>query len=424
MSDMEATGESFYDIFIDSTDIRTKTKVFYPKFIDICNHGEYFYRRTLVSGNSHRVATVDAESGAERDMLMFASNNYLGLSTHPRIIEAVKKATDKYGYGTGSVALLSGTSDIHRMLERRIADFYKCESAVVFPTGYQANLGTLQAMLLENDVALADMYSHASLIDGVRLSSGTLKYFQHNDMNHLERLMQRASKFFKGKLIMVDGVFSMDGDIAPLDRIRELAASYGAAILVDEAHALGMIGPNGRGTAELFGLEGQIDLTIGTLSKAPAGIGGYLTGKAETIEYVRHFARSYIFSTSIPAPVAAGLIEAFDIIETDTALRGRLRANTEYLLNGFRKIGLNAIRSQTAIIPVIIPDENILRKVCKGLHERGIFATPVTFPAVAKGRSRIRFSVMATHSTEELNLLLNAMEDLTKIYRLADSAEQ
>ena len=211
----------------------------------------------------------------------------------------------------------------------------------------------------------------------------------------------------------------MDGDIAPLDEIQKLAKAYGAAVLVDEAHAVGMIGTTGRGSAEHFGLDGQIDLTIGTLSKAPSGIGGYLAGKAEIIEYVRHFARSYIFSTSIPVPVAAGLIEVFDIIEHDAELRNRLRSNIEYLLAGFHRLGFHTFGSSTAIIPVLIADDIKLRKVCKALHERGIFATPVTFPAVAKGRSRIRFSVMATHTREELDTLLTAMSELKQTFDLS-----
>ena len=422
MSEIEATTESLYEPPPESNDITEKARFFFPRLLDIQNKGHYIYRRTLASASGHRVTTVDPESGKKREMLMFASNNYLGLSTHPRVIEAARSAVTEYGYGTGSVALLSGTSDVHRRLEKKIADFYRCEAAVVFPTGYQANVGTIQAMLTGCDVAISDMYSHASLIDGVKLSEGTLKYFQHNDMDHLERTLKRASKFFKGKMIIVDGVFSMDGDIAPLDRIQALAAEHGASVLVDEAHAVGMIGPNGRGTADHFGLEGKIDLTLGTLSKAPSGIGGYLTGKAEIVEYVRHFARSYIFSTSIPVPVAAGLIEVFDVIEHDAELRNRLRTNVEYLSSGFHRLGFHTFGSSTAIIPVLIPDDIKLRRVCKELHERGIFATPVTFPAVAKGRSRIRFSVMATHTRDELATLLNTMEELKKSYNLGEDS--
>ena len=419
MSENEATTESLYEPPPESNDITEKARFFYPKLLDIQQKGHYTYRRTLASASQHRVTTVDPATGDKRDMLMFASNNYLGLSTHPRVVEAAQKAVVDYGYGTGSVALLSGTSDVHRRLEQKIAEFYRCESAVVFPTGYQANVGTIQAILGADDVAISDMYAHASLIDGVKLSEGTLKYFQHNDMAHLEQTLKRASRFFKGKLIMVDGVFSMDGDVAPLDEIQKLAKAYGASVLVDEAHALGMIGASGRGSAEQFGLEGQIDLTIGTLSKAPSGIGGYLTGKAEIVEYVRHFARSYIFSTSIPVSVAAGLIEVFDIIEHDTDLKNQLRINVEYLLAGFKRLGFDTFGSSTAIIPVLIPDDIKLRKVCKALHERGIFATPVTFPAVAKGRSRIRFSVMATHTREELDTLLNTMSELKQTFALA-----
>lgn len=418
MKNSEATTEDLYMPAPESKNLKEKTGYFYEKLVEIQNKGHYTYRRTLASASKNRVTTTDPVSGDKNEMLMFASNNYLGLSTHPQVVEAAQKALKDYGYGTGSVALLSGTSDVHRKLEQTIADFYNCESAAVFPTGYQANVGTIQAILKEKDIAISDMYAHASLIDGINLSDGSLKYFQHNDMNHLESMLKKADRFFNGKLIIVDGVFSMDGDIAPLDQIQKLAAEYNASVLVDEAHALGIIGPNGKGTAELFGLEGQVDFTIGTLSKAPSGIGGYLTGKAELVEYVRHFARSYIFSTSIPVPVAAGLIEVFNIIKTDKALREKLNNNVDYLLKGFKRLNLDTIGSQTAIIPVLVPDDIKLRMVCKSLHEKGVFATPVTFPAVAKGRSRIRFSVMATHSKEELDTLLNIMEDLHKQYDL------
>jgi 8-amino-7-oxononanoate synthase len=422
MSDRDDSVGSMYEPPPPSDDLLAKTRAFLPRLTAIQDRGGYSYRRTLTSASRNRVTVLDQETGQPREMLMFASNNYLGLATHPRVVAAAMKACEHYGYGTGSVALLSGTTDLHRRLEDRIAAFYGCERAVVFPTGYQANVGTLQALLLANDVALTDLYAHASLIDGVKLSDGTLKYYQHNDMAHLERQLERSPRFFRGRMIVTDGVFSMDGDVAPLDAIVALARSYGAAVAVDEAHALGMIGAGGRGTAERFGLTGRVDLTLGTLSKAPSAIGGYLAGTAEVVEYVRHFARSYIFSTSLPVPVVAGLIEVFEIIEHDHELRARLHRNIDHLRAGFARLGLHTFNSCTAIIPVLIADEGILRRVCADLQARGFLATPVTFPAVAKGRSRIRFSVMASHTLEELDQLLNAMADLTRQYDLAVSS--
>lgn len=412
MDTSEITMESLYDWPRGCEDIFEKAHDFYGKYEAIREAGEYSYRRQLVSAAGNRVRIWDHDLDQEREMIMFASNSYLGLSTDPRVVEASLAATKKYGYGTGSVGLMSGTTALHRELEKRIAAFYGCEAACVFPTGYQANVGTIQSMLTEEDVALADMYSHASIIDGVIMSAGTLKYFQHNDMESLDSLLKRLSRKFKGKLVVTDGVFSMDGDICPLDRIMEIARERGARVLIDEAHALGIIGPGGRGTAELYGLTGKIDLTIGTLSKAPSAIGGYLTGTREAVEFVRHFGRSYVFSTTIPAPVAAGLIEVFKILEADPEPRKKLDENRRYLVEGLHRLGFDTLDSMTAIIPVLVPDEIKLRQICKELHRRGIFVTPVTFPAVAKGRSRIRVSVMSTHTKEDLDSLLGHLEEL------------
>ncbi|MBF0410013.1 MAG: pyridoxal phosphate-dependent aminotransferase family protein [Candidatus Riflebacteria bacterium] len=412
------TTEGLYDVHADSNDIFDKAAYFFNQYQQIKSSGYYFYRRPLLSACGNKVTVMNEETGKPQEMLLFSSNSYLGLSTDSRVVEASIKAAEKYGYGTGSVALMSGTTDLLLELEKQIAEFYKCEAAAVFPTGYQANVGTIQALLGGKDVALSDMFSHASIIDGVVLSEGILKYFQHNDMESLEALLKRASRHFKGKLIVTDGVFSMDGDIAPLDRLHELARKYNARLLIDEAHALGIIGKNGRGTAEYFGLEGKIDLTIGTLSKAPSAIGGYLTGKKDVVEYVRHFARSYIFSTSIPTPVVAGLIEVFKILANDPEPRKKLTFNTSHLNKGLLELGFNTLGSTTAIIPVLIPDENKLRLVCKELFDCGFYVSPVTFPAVAKGRARLRISVSAAHTLSDLNSLLENLKDLKKKHEL------
>ncbi|NLI76364.1 MAG: aminotransferase class I/II-fold pyridoxal phosphate-dependent enzyme [Candidatus Riflebacteria bacterium] len=407
-----ATTEALYEPPPDSPDLFAKAQAFLPRLQAVQDAGGYFYRRVLTTACGNRVRVRDPQTGAEREMILFASNSYLGLATHPRVVEAARRAAATHGYGSGSVALMSGTSDLHLELEARIARFYRCEAACLFPSGYHANVGTIQALLGPRDVALADLYAHASIIDGVQLSEGTLKYFPHNDPEALEALLRKAGKHFLGRLIVTDGVFSMDGDLAPLDRLAALAGRHGARLLIDEAHALGIVGPTGRGTAEVFGLEGKIDLTIGTLSKAPAGLGGYLTGRREVVEYVRHFARSYIFSTSLPAPTVAGLIEVFRLLEEDPAPRQALQANTAYLLDGLHRLGFDTLGSTTAIIPVLIPDEHKLRLACRELHERGLYVTPVTFPAVARGRARLRLSLSSTHTRADLDLLLSVLEDL------------
>ncbi|MFZ2955737.1 MAG: pyridoxal phosphate-dependent aminotransferase family protein [Candidatus Ozemobacteraceae bacterium] len=419
---LEATTEALFEPPPESDDIFTKADHFYPRLQAIKAGKQYFYRRALSSATGRTARVLDGATGTDREMLLFSSNSYLGLSTHPKVVEASRAAAEKYGYGTGSVALMSGTTDLHLALEEKIARFYKCDAACVFPTGYQANVGTIQSLVTAQDVVLADLYAHASMIDGAHLSEGTLKYFLHNDPANLEALLKRAGRHFRGKLIVTDGVFSMDGDVAPLKELHALARKYGARLLIDEAHALGIIGASGRGTAEHYGLEGQIDLTIGTLSKAPAGIGGYLVGRSEVVEYVRHFARSYIFSTSIPAPTVAGLIAVFDILETESRHRKKLQENTTYLSAGLRNLGFDTLGSTTAIVPVLIPDEHALREICRDLHEQGIYVTPVTFPAVARGRARLRLSVSSEHEKADLDLLLGLLSKMKQKYSLGDAA--
>ena len=414
----ELTAEALYEPPPENDDLFAKAAFFHPRLEAIKTAGHYFYRRVLTTAAGNKVQTLDPASGKIREMLLFSSNSYLGLSMHPKVVAASIAAAEKYGYGTGSVALMSGTTDLHIALEEKIARFYKCEAAVVFPTGYQANIGTIQAILTDSDIALADMYAHASIVDGVKLSEGTLKYFIHNDMESLEALLKRATRHFKGKLIVTDGVFSMDGDIAPLDRLHALARKHGTRLLIDDAHGLGIIGPTGRGTAQMFGLEGEIDLTIGTLSKTPAGIGGYLTGRRDVVEYVRHFARSYIFSTSIPASVAAGLIEVFNILETESVHREKLLRNIAHVTQGLEALGFDTLGSTTAIVPVLIPDERKLRGICRDLHEAGLYVTPVTFPAVARGRARLRLSISSSHETEDLDRLLGELARMKEKYKV------
>lgn len=416
--ELELATERLYEPPPPSGDLLDKARHFSARLDAIRERGHYLFRRPLTTGSGPHVRMLDPALGREREMLLFASNNYLGLATDPRVVEASRRAAEKYGYGTGSVALFSGTTDLHLELEERIARFYRVEAATLFPTGYQANVGTIQALLGEGDAALADLYAHASIIDGVLLSRATLKYFPHNDMAGLDRLLVRLAGRANGKLIVTDGVFSMDGDLCPLDRLAAAARAHGATLLIDEAHALGIAGPTGRGTAEAFGLEGKIDATVGTLSKAPSGIGGYLAGSRALIDYVRHFGRSYIFSTTFPAPVAAGLIEVFRILETDPGPKRKLDENTKYLRDGLHRLGFDTLGSTTAIVPALVPDDLKLRLVCRDLDDEGIYAAPVTFPAVAKGRARIRISVMATHTREDLDRLLDALGRARERYDL------
>jgi 7-keto-8-aminopelargonate synthetase-like enzyme len=272
----------------------------------------HFMRRTVCSANVHRVKMADPFTGELREMIMLGSNSYLGLTNHPKVVEAAIAATRKYGYGAGSAPLFAGTTDLHLELERRMAEFYHCQAAAIFPTGYGANVGTITAMLHGNDVAVNDIYNHASIFDGCRLSGAQIQTFAHARMGHLERVLQEARGADHGMLVITDGVFSMDGDVAKLDEILPLAQKYGARVMLDDSHALGVIGPTGHGTAEHYKVLGQVDITVGTLSKCLGAIGGVVAGSAEMVDYLRFYGRSYVFSGSVPTPVVAGALAALD----------------------------------------------------------------------------------------------------------------
>jgi len=374
-------------------------------------------RRPLKTACQGRVIVTDPFTGESREMVMMASNSYFGLTSHPQVMKAAREALEKYGYGTGSVSLLAGTTDMHLELEKRIASYYGTEGAIVFPTGYSANVGTIAGLCREHDYIVNDMFNHASIYDGCRMSGASVKIFGHANMRSLEKTLKTVPAG-AGKLIITDGVFSMDGDIAPLDKIFDLAKAYNARVMIDEAHSLGIVGETGRGTAEHFGLQGKIDVTLGTLSKTPGAIGGYVAGSKSMVEYLRFYARSYFFSTSLPVPVVAGLIEIFKILETDSSFRIKLWENINYMHNGLLDLGYDICGSQTAIIPLIIGDEFKMAAMATELHQRGIFLNFVTYPAVPKKKCRLRISLMSQHTREDLDLALNALADVGRKYKI------
>jgi 8-amino-7-oxononanoate synthase len=343
---------------------------------------------------------------------MAGSNNYLGLTCHPRVKEAGIRAIQKYGCGCAGSRFLNGTLDIHEELEIKLARFFRKEAALVFATGYQTNLGAISALLGRNDVAIIDKYDHASIIDGCRLSFGKVKKYRHNDMKDLERVLEQTKG--KGKLIIVDGIFSMEGDIALLPSIVELAKAYGARIMVDDAHGIGVLGRGGRGTAEHFDLEDQVDLIMGTYSKSLAAIGGFVAGSNEVINFIKHVGRSMIFSASLPPSLVASVSEALDIIEEEPQLRERLWKNTHKMLKGYKALGFDTGDSETPIIPIIIKDSLKVYQMCRRLFENGVFVNPVVNPAVPLGRELLRTSCMATHTEEQLDRVLNAFEKIGK----------
>jgi 8-amino-7-oxononanoate synthase len=368
--------------------------------------GNYFFYREIESQQDSEVVV------AGRRVIMIGSNNYLGLTCHPRVKEAAIKATEKYGSGCAGSRLLNGNLKIHDELEAKLARFFRKEAALVFATGYQTNLGAISALVGRNDVILIDKYDHASIIDGCRLSFGHLKKYRHNDIADLARVLEATREH--GQLIVVDGVFSMEGDIADLPAIVRLARQYDARVMVDDAHGVGVLGRGGRGTAEHFGLERDVDLIMGTYSKSLAAIGGFVVGSKDVVEYIRHNARPLIFSAALAPSMAAAAAAALDIIEDEPQLLTRLWANTRKMLDGFRALGFDTGTSVTPIIPILIHDSLKTYQMCKMLFDEGIFVNPVISPAVPAGRELLRTSYMATHTDSQLDKVLSAFEKVGK----------
>ncbi|MGB2579787.1 8-amino-7-oxononanoate synthase [Elusimicrobium simillimum] len=343
-----------------------------------------------------------------RKFIMAGSNNYLGLANDPEMKKAAAEAVEKFGTGCAGSRLLNGNTIYHDKLEEQIARFKRKEAALVFAAGYQMNLGVVSALLKKGDVAIVDKLDHASILDGVKLSEGEMVRFKHNDMEDLEKVLAKIDPA-KGKLIIVDGVFSMEGDITPLPEIVRLGKKYGARIIVDDAHATGILGKTGRGTCEHFGLEnGEVDLVVGTCSKTFASVGGFVAGDADVIHYLRHNARSQIFSAALPPVCVASISKALDLIENDTSRRDSLFEKTAYLKESLAKLGFNLGESETPILPVVVGSNENCFKMWKALNEMGVFVNPVVSPAVPPGRALIRVTLMATHTKEQVDKIAEA----------------
>jgi 8-amino-7-oxononanoate synthase len=347
-----------------------------------------------------------------RKMIMVGSNNYLGLTNHPKVKEAAIEAVKKYGTGCAGSRFLNGTLDIHINLEEKLARFMRKEAALIFSTGFQVNLGVISALVGKDDVSIIDKMDHASIIDGCRLAFGEIRKFRHNDMSDLERVLKEYEA--KDKLIVVDGVFSMEGDIALLPEIVALSDKYGARVMVDDAHGIGVLGNTGRGTAEYFHMENKVDLIMGTYSKSLASIGGFIAGSSDVIHYIKHFARSLIFSASPPPASVASVSAALDIIEHEPERREKLWKNTTKMFTGFKSLGFEVGPSQTPIIPVIVGENEKAFAMAMMLQEEGVFANVAVTPAVPDGKALIRTSYMATHTDEHLDIVLNAFEKVGK----------
>ena len=363
----------------------------------------YSYFRTI-SSPQEPVVTIEGDK-----VIMLGSNNYLGLTNHPEVKKAASQALSRYGTGCAGSRLLNGTLDIQVELERRLARFMNAEAILSFSTGYQVNLGVISCLLGRHDVAFLDSLDHASILDGVRLSFGKSLKYQHNDMEDLAGKLQRSPEE-KGKLIIVDGVFSMEGDLANLPEIVKLKRQYGARLFVDEAHGLGVLGENGRGAVEHFGVEGDVDLVMGTFSKSLAAVGGFIAGEATVIDFIRHHARSQIFSAAPPPASAAAVIAALNIVENEPDRRKQLWENTHFMKRQLQDFGFDTGDSDSPVIPIIVGDDITTFTMAKRLQEEGVFANPVVTPAVPPGQAMIRTSYMATHRREHLDQALAALK--------------
>lgn len=343
-----------------------------------------------------------------KEVVMIGSNNYLGLTTDPRVRQAAIDAVQRYGTSVTGSRFLNGTLELHLELDRRLARFVGKEAALVFPTGYQSNVGTITALVQKGDYVIVDKDDHASIVDGCLMCRGEMKRFRHNDISSLENVLKDLPAD-AGKLVVVDGVYSMGGDIAPLPEIVEICKRYGARIMVDDAHGIGVTG-NGRGTAAHFGLTDQVDLIMGTFSKSFASIGGFIAGSADVIHFIQHHARSLIFSAALPAPNAAAVLAALDIIETDPSLVEALWDNAEYMRAGFKSLGYDTGKSNTPIIPILIREDFRTVLAWHALINEGVYTNPVVPPGVPPNNSLLRTSYMASHQREHLDRALEAFK--------------
>ena len=396
------------------TAIRTNPLSFLSDQLDELKAKGTHFKLRVLEDEQAPVCTFDGKK-----VINLASNNYLGLTTHPKLREAALEATRKFGVGSGAVRTIAGTMRIHMDLEEKIARFKNVEACVVFQSGFTANAGTVSAFLGKEDFIISDQLNHASIIDGARLSRAKILVFNHKDLAHAEEQLASIKDQPGHKLLITDGVFSMDGDIGALPGLCELAEKYGAIMMVDDAHASGVLGHKGRGTVDHFGMHGRVDIQVGTLSKAIGALGGYVCGTRDLIDFLYHRGRPFLFSTSHPPSVAATCIAAFDVLENEPQWMDQLWANTRFWkkelgLLGFNIGGQNTPASETPITPIIIGDGRLTMDFSRELFKEGILGTGIAFPTVPEGKARIRTIMTATHTKEELQQALEVLERVGK----------
>ncbi len=375
------------------------------------------------AGLYNTIRTISSPQGAwlkidGRQVLNFCSNNYLGLANHPRLVEAAKKAIDRYGVGPGAVRVISGTNDLHIEFEKRMAKFKAVEAALSFQSGFQANTATIPALVGKEDVIFSDRLNHASIIDGCRLSGAKIIPYEHCDVASLDDVIKAKLGHFRRAIIITDGVFSMDGDIAPLDKIYEVAKKYDILLMVDDAHGEGVLGKGGRGIVDHFGLHGKVDVEVGTLSKAFGVVGGVVAGSAVIIEWLRQRGRPFMFSSAVTPPDAAACIAAIDLLESSTELVDKLWDNARYFKAEMKNIGFDTGLSTTPITPVMLCEEPLAQQFSRELFEEGVFAMANSYPIVPKGKARIRVMISAAHEKADMDAGLDAFAKVGKRLRV------
>jgi glycine C-acetyltransferase len=374
-----------------------------------------FKRERIITSPQGAEITVNGET-----VLNFCANNYLGLSSHPEVIQAAKDALDSHGFGMSSVRFICGTQDIHKTLEKKIADFYGTEDTILYAAAFDANGGVFEPLLGEEDCIISDSLNHASIIDGVRLCKAARYRYENSNMEDLEQQLIKATEAgHRFKLIVTDGVFSMDGLVAPLDKICDLADKYDALVMVDECHAAGFIGATGKGTPEAKGVMGRVDIITGTLGKALGGaMGGYTTAKKEIIEILRQRSRPYLFSNSLAPAIVGASIKVFELLEKDTTLRDKLEWNTNYFKAGLRAAGIDFIDGDSAIVPVMLYDAKLSQVMADELLKKGIYVIGFFYPVVPKDKARIRVQLSAAHTKEHLDLAIKAFTEVGKSLKI------
>ena len=392
--------------------LKEKTDLFNLFLRDLIDNNEMLCMRCITSAADREVEVLDSYDGKVKRMIMFGSNNYLGFANNPYVKEKAREAIEKFGAGIGGPPLLNGYTSLHKELEQRLAALKGTEDALIFSSGYGANVGLVSGLMNENSSVLFDAYSHASFCDGIKMSGVQSFRFPHNDIIILEQRLKNLRSWNNNDIyIGVEGVYSMDGDLAPLDKLVELCKKYNAYLIVDDAHGTGVMGKNGRGSCEHFNVDGKADLVMGTFSKTFAVTGGFVASSKSIINYLRYFARSYMFSASLPPVVAATVLAGLDLLEIEPGILQSLKNNIKYAAEKLSALGF-AANADTAIFPLIVPEGMNVRKAAHEFHKRGIFVNSIEYPAVPLSQQRFRVSVMATHTKEDIDKLVTVVEEV------------